>query len=86
MDSGRVDVRYCLSTGKFRFRFYGVSPDHHTTILLALEQARKELGTKYDTVALEAIMIGYLANTINLSSHPTAPCIGSSSLPNAPPD
>ena len=60
MDSGRVDVRYCPTKGKYRFRFYGVSPDHHETILMALERARKELETQYDTVALEAIMMNYL--------------------------
>jgi hypothetical protein len=62
MSSGKVDVRFSEGTGKYRFRFYGIAPDQSKTILLALERARSELGTEYDSVAVEAICIGYLAN------------------------
>lgn len=60
MTSGKVDIRTNRKTGKARLRFYGAAPDHMETILGALEQARCELGTAHDTVALEAICLGYL--------------------------
>jgi hypothetical protein len=59
--SGKVDVRFRESTGKYRLRFYGVAPDQKDTILLALDRARLEAETQYDAVALEAICMQYLA-------------------------
>lgn len=59
--SGKVDVRFSDSTGKYRLRFYAVAPDHRETILNALKRARSELGTEYDSVALEAICMNYLS-------------------------
>jgi hypothetical protein len=61
IESGKVDVRFSKSTGKFRLRFHGVAPDQKETILLALERARSELETEYDAVALEAICMNYLS-------------------------
>lgn len=60
MACGKVDVRTNVKTGKSRLRFYAAAPDHVETILAALEQARSELGTSHDTVALDAICTGYL--------------------------
>lgn len=62
MSNGKVDVRVTQKTGKARLRFYGVAPDQLQVILLALAQARKELGTEHDTVALENVMAGYLGS------------------------
>ncbi len=59
--SGKVDVRFSQTAGKYRLRFYAVAPDHAETILNALKRARSELGTEYDAVALEAICMAYLA-------------------------
>ena len=60
MSSGRVDIRTIKRTGKARLRFYGVAPDHLEMILAALEVARKDLNTEFDTVALEGICMHYL--------------------------
>lgn len=61
MARGRMNTRTSESTGKTRLRFYGAAPEQVETILLALEIARHELRTEYDTVALEAICLSYLA-------------------------
>jgi hypothetical protein len=60
--SGKVDVRFCKRTGKFRMRFYSVAPDQLETILLALKHARKLGETDYDSVALEFICMHYLSH------------------------
>lgn len=61
MGSGRVDVRMTQRTGKVRLRFYGVAPDQLDSIVEALNMARQDLSTDYDTVALEQICLYFLA-------------------------
>jgi len=60
MSSGRVDIRTIKRTGKARLRFYAVAPEHLEIILAALETARKDLDTEFDTVALEGLCMHYL--------------------------
>ena len=62
MSSGKADVRITKRNGKARIRFYGVAPDHLDMIQLALKEAREQLNTEYDTVALEAICLDFLIN------------------------
>lgn len=62
MTVGRVDIRETKRSGKFRLRFYAVAPDHLEVILTALEAAREELGTNFDSVALDAICTHFLAS------------------------
>jgi hypothetical protein len=64
MTTGRVDKRFNEARGKYRFRFHAIAPDHAETILLALEHARGELGTQFDSVALDAICQHYLATAV----------------------
>ena len=52
---GKVDVRITQRDGKARLRFYGINPDQLEIIRLALEKARQELNTAFDSVAFEAI-------------------------------
>lgn len=59
---GRVDARFNPERGKYRFRFHGVAPDQAESILAALQHARAEFGTDFDTVALDAICMHYLAS------------------------
>lgn len=61
MPSGRVDVRRTERTGKSRLRFYGVADDQLEIIRTALSLARSEFGTEFDSVALDAICVSYLA-------------------------
>jgi hypothetical protein len=61
MPAGRVDVRQTERTGKSRLRFYGVADDQLEIIQTALFLARSELGTDFDTVALDGICTSYLA-------------------------
>jgi hypothetical protein len=63
---GRVNVRFNASRNIFRLRFNAVHQDQMATIQQALEDARAELGTEYDTVALEAICLSYLATSVGL--------------------
>lgn len=58
--SGKVDVRYRDSTGKYRLRFYAVAPDHLNTISSALCVARQLGQTAFDSVALELICMQFL--------------------------
>lgn len=58
---GAVDVRHSKRTGRARLRFYEVALDQLSTIELALAQARVELDTPWDSVALEAICMTYLS-------------------------
>jgi hypothetical protein len=59
--TGRADVRFRVSTGKYRMRIYAIAPEQLETISLALERARRELSTNYDAVALEALCMNYLS-------------------------
>jgi hypothetical protein len=59
---GRVHVRPCKNRGYSRLRFMHVYPDQVESILQALSLTREELDTEYDSVALEAICLHYLAN------------------------
>jgi hypothetical protein len=62
MPSGKVEVRFTKSSGKYTFRFYGIAPNDRTTILLALKRVRSALGTEYDSVALEEICMSILVD------------------------
>ena len=64
MPKGRVDVRVMRKTKRARLRFYGVSPDQLELILFALEQAREEFGTEWDTVALDGICASYIESRL----------------------
>jgi hypothetical protein len=59
---GRVHVRPNKDRGYSRLRFLHLYPEQVETILNALAIAREELGTEYDSVALDAICMNYLAN------------------------
>ena len=48
--------------GYSRLRFLHLYPEQVETILIALSHAREELDTQYDSVALDAICMHYLAN------------------------
>ena len=63
MPSGQVDVRRTERTGKSRLRFYGIADDQLENIRTALSLARSELGTEFDSVALDAICMTYLATS-----------------------
>ncbi len=58
---GRVNVHPNKGRGYSRLRFLHIYPDQVETILIALSCAREELGTEYDSVALDAICMLYLA-------------------------
>ena len=62
MAKGRVDIRVMKHTQKARLRFYNAYPDSVEIILAALELARHETGSLYDTVALEAICMHFLSS------------------------
>ena len=61
-------MSYQLSASKrnhlHRLRFYGIDSDRLETIVRALSVARNDLGTEYDSVALEAICQHFLATYI----------------------
>jgi hypothetical protein len=59
---GRVNVHPNKGRGYSRLRFLHIYPEQVETILDALSFAREELGTEYDSVALDAICMHYLAN------------------------
>ena len=59
---GRVHVRPCKNRGYSRVRFLHIYPEQVETILIALSDAREELGTEYDSVALDHICMHYLVN------------------------
>jgi hypothetical protein len=59
---GRVHVRPNKDRGYSRLRFLRLYPEQVETILIALSHAREELDTQYDSVALDAICMHYLAN------------------------
>lgn len=60
MANGKVDVRTNQVSGKARMKFYRLAPEQLEIIQAALEQARLELGTNYDSVALEGICLSFL--------------------------
>ena len=60
MSGRRMNIRRCRG-GSSRLRFYHAHDDQIETIQLGLERARQELGTDFDVVALEAIIMGYLS-------------------------
>lgn len=64
MSAGTVDVRRRESTGKSRMRFFGVADDELEIILVALEIARNEANTIYDSVALDHICSSYLTERL----------------------
>jgi len=56
----RVDPR---KNGKYRLRFNTVHEDQLELIMNALDLAKRESGTRYDTVALTNICLHYIANS-----------------------
>jgi hypothetical protein len=68
MSNGKVDKRFSEARGKYRLRFHSVAPDHAENILAALGHARRELGTEFDSVALDGICTHYLT-TFNSRSN-----------------
>jgi len=58
---GRVNVRYNAKRDSYRYRFQPIYRDQATTINLALEFARGDLNTEYDSVALENICLYFLS-------------------------
>ncbi len=64
MSNGKVDIRLTKRTGKYRLRFYAVAEDQLDIILPALQHAREEMGTEYDSVALDAICAQYLESQL----------------------
>lgn len=58
---GRLNTRYNAKRDTHRLRFTSVHPDQAETIFAALELARREAGTEFDTVALDAICQHFLA-------------------------
>jgi len=61
MSSGKMDERLTKRTGKYRLRFYAVAPDQLEIIKLALKLAREECNTNFDSVALDAICLEFIA-------------------------
>ena len=61
MSGRRMNVRLCKD-GSYRIRFYHVHEDQLETIQLALETARSEGGSDFDSVALDNICMAFLAN------------------------
>lgn len=60
-DQGRkIDWRLVKGKTKYRGRFYDCHPEQKEVIEDAINKARKESGTKHDTVALELICLNYL--------------------------
>lgn len=60
MGSGRADRRLSNRDNTYRLRFYGLHDDQLETIDKALELAKEELNTKFDSVALEGLCFHYL--------------------------
>lgn len=60
MSGRRMHIRKCKE-GSYRLRFYHAHEDQLETFQVALKTARSELGTEFDTVALEAICLAFLA-------------------------
>jgi hypothetical protein len=60
MSAKRMNRRLCRD-GSYRLRFYHAHADQIETIELALEHARNESGSEFDTVLLELICLAYLA-------------------------
>ena len=80
MPNGRVDIRSIKRSGKARLRFYNLASDQLENILTALEQAREELGTEYDSVALDALATHYLATPGNDRPQGKRPTLDSSAM------
>lgn len=59
--SGRRMNRQRCKDGSWRLRFYHAHDDQLAIIEHSLEKARRELGTEFDAVALEAICMNYLS-------------------------
>jgi hypothetical protein len=55
-----MNLRKCKD-GSHRLRIYHAHEDQIETIQLALDHARSELGTEFDSVALDAICTNYLS-------------------------
>jgi hypothetical protein len=60
MSGKRTQFRECKD-GSYRLRIYHLHEDQIETILKAIEQARKEGQTDFDSVALDGICMSYLA-------------------------
>jgi len=60
MPSGKVDVRYTPRTDKNRLRFYSVAHDQVEVIKHALQIAREEFSTEFDSVALDHICLSFI--------------------------
>lgn len=58
---GMARFRFLPKRGTYQMKVFPMYVDHVETVRLALEKARKELGTQYDAVALEAICASYLS-------------------------
>jgi len=63
MSGRRMDLRKCKD-GSYRLRIYHAHEDQIETIQLALDHARSELGTEFDSVALDAICTNYLSGGV----------------------
>jgi len=73
MKQGRVEIRSTsnvrysvgISTSKrnslHRLRFYGIDQERLDTILTALKLAKAECGTKFDSIALDAICMHFIS-------------------------
>jgi len=59
---GKVNIRYNTKRKTYRVRFSPLHRDQLEVILLALEMARKEANTEYDSVALDCICLHFLTN------------------------
>jgi hypothetical protein len=60
MSGRRMNIRKCKDAS-FRIRIYHLHEDQLETIQLALEKARLEGGSDFDSVALERICLGYIS-------------------------
>jgi hypothetical protein len=60
MSGRRMNIRKCKD-GSYCLRFYHAHEDQIETIQLALDHARLEGGSDFDTVALDRICMAYLS-------------------------
>lgn len=60
---GRVHARFHPRRETYRLRFTAIHEDQRETIFAALQKARLEAETDFDSVALELICLAYLASS-----------------------
>ena len=70
MSGRRMNIRKCQDES-FRIRIYHLHEDQLETIQIALEKARLEGGSDFDSVALERICMAYLSFGAALPAHKT---------------